>query len=195
MSLVNSDVFSVIRYYRQLLESDIDLFSLSLDELKEYFSEDLETNGIILSLLTKILKRKVEILESMLVKQDNKQEIKRIFKEVLKEETGLDELTIEELLMIDSFRDKLRKPKSIKPQRISYKEFQELTKQEVLNAVSHSVDYNELARDIYERIKKGVFRIKTYRDFIGLMYAIYLFDFDLGLVDGILPKIYTTNRL
>lgn len=188
MSLVNSDVFSVIRYYRQLLESDIDLFSLSLDELKEYFSEDLETNGIILSLLTKILKRKVEILESMLVKQDNKQEIKRIFKEVLKEETGLDELTIEELLMVESFRDKLRKPKSIKPQRISYKEFQELTKQEVLNAVSHSVDYNELAKDIYERIKRGVFRIKNYRDFIGLMYAIYLFDdLDLDLVSKVLP--------
>lgn len=194
MSLVNSDVFSVIRYYRQLLESDIDLFSLSLDELKEYFSEDLETNGIILSLLTKILKRKVEILESMLIKQDNKQEIKRIFKEVLKEETGLDELTIEELLMIDSFRDKLRKPKSIKPQRISYKEFQELTKQEVLNAVSHSVDYNELARDIYERIKKGVFRIKTYRDFIGLMYAIYLFDdLDFDLVSKVKQKLKITT--
>ena len=183
MSLTNSDVFSIIRYYRELLESNVDLFSLSLDEIKEYFSDDLETNGILLSLLAKILKRKVEILEGLAIKQDNKQEIKRIFKELLKEETKLDDLTIEQLLMVDSFKEKLKKPKAVKPQRISYKEFRELTKQEILQAVSHSIDYNEYAKEVYQKIKEGTFRIRNYRDFIGLMYAIFLFEVDFGFIE------------
>ncbi len=180
MNLQSCDVFSVVRYYREIIDSDVDIFSMDINQIKEYFSEDLQLNGILLTLLTKILKKKVEFLLGVLSKDDVKKEVKKIFVESIKEETGLSDATIEDLLMLDSFREKLKKPKTKIPKRITYQEFKDLTKQEILSAVACSVDYNKYAEIIYNQIKNGSFKIKDYRDFIGLMYALSFYDIDLS---------------
>jgi hypothetical protein len=91
----------------------------------------------------------------------------------LKEETGLQDKTIEELLKIESLREKLRKKKSIIPEKIRYEEFK------VREFLFESVDYNEYARDVKERIEKGTFKIKSIQDFIGLLFAMQLYQLEI----------------
>ncbi len=178
-------VFEVVNYYRDIVDKDMDIFSMDINEIRQYFSEDLQSNGILLTLLTKILKKKVDFLLGVLCKEDVKKEVKRVFVESIKEQTGLSDATIEDLLMLDSFKEKLRKPKAKTPKRITYQEFKDLTKQEILNSVCCSFDYKDYAKIIYNQLKIGSFKIKDYRDFIGLMYAIYFYDLDFSVLSKV----------
>ncbi|RMB00061.1 hypothetical protein [Hydrogenothermus marinus] len=177
-------IYKFINLYRDLIDKAkkdlINPFDISIDDLKQLTGDNILTNGLIISLLSKIIKLKAEYLEKQLSGNDKEKQIKSVFKEVLKEETNLEEDDIEALLMEESIREKLRKPKSVKPQRISYQTFQEITKNQIKDVLFEDTDYNTYALEIAKQIQQGTFRIKTYKDFIGLMFAIYLFGLEIN---------------
>lgn len=181
-----TEIFEFINLYRSLIDKAkkdlINPFDISIDDLKQLTGDNILTNGLIISLLSKIIKLKAEYLEKQLSGNDKEKQIKSVFKEVLKEETNLEEDDIEALLMEESIREKLRKPKSVKPQRISYQTFQEITKNQIKDVLFEDTDYNTYALEIAKKIQQGTFKIKTYKDFIGLMFAIYLFDLEIKSV-------------
>ena len=180
-----AEVFGFINLYKDLIEKvkkeNLNPLEIDIYQLEELVSDDIFTNGLIISLLSKIVRLKAEYIEKQLVPEEDKKEqtVKHIFRQVLKEETDLSEDDIESLLMVDSIREKLKKPKSVSPKRIGYQEFQEMTKSQIKEVLHEDTDYNAYAREIYEKIKKGIFRIRSYRDFIGLMFAIYIYDLDI----------------
>jgi hypothetical protein len=102
----------------------------------------------------------------------------------LKEEIGLQDQTIEELLKIESLREKLRKKKAKIPEKIRYKEFK------VREFLFESIDYNEYARNVKERIEKGTFKIESIQDFIGLLFALQLYQIDIEDISQFLKKKY-----
>jgi len=183
--IVATEVFEFINLYRDLIrqvkEEGLNPLDIDIYRLKELVSDDIFTNGLIISLLSRIVRLKAEYLEKQLIPEEDEKEqtVRHIFRQVLKEETNLSDDDIESLLMVDSIREKLKKPKSVSPKRISYQEFQEMTKSQIREVLCEDTDYNAYAREIYEKIKKGVFRLKSYKDFIGLMFAIYIYNLDV----------------
>lgn len=177
--MITAEVFEVINFYKELVEKvkreEVNPFEVDLKDLKEIAGDNIFTNGLIISLLSKLLKLKADYLEKQIIppsKEEKEEKIKSVFKQVLKEETNLEEDDIEALLMVDSFKEKLRKPKSVKPARISYQEFQEITKNQIKEVLFEDTDYNAYAKEIAKQIEKGIFKIRSYKDFIGLMFAI-----------------------
>ena len=178
------EVYDFIKLYRELVEKakkeQINPLQIDINDLKELVSDDILTNGLVISLLAKIVKLKAEYLEKQITPEESKQQtIKSIFKEVLKEETKLEEEDIESLLMVESIREKLRKPKTVKPKRISYQEFKQITKEQIKEALFENTDYNSYALQIVKQIEKGTFKIRSFKDFIGLMFAIYIFNLQI----------------
>ena len=151
------------------------------EELKELIGDNFIINGIVISLLSKLLKLKVEYLGKQLIQieEEKEERLKDVFKQVLKEETNLEDDDIEALLMIDSIKEKLKKPKSIKPKKISYKEFQKITKGEIKNSLHKTIDYNKYALEVAKEVENGTFKIKNIKDFIGLLFAIHLFNIEV----------------
>jgi len=190
---MQTQIFEVVNFYKRLIEKikkeNLNPFEISTEDLKNLVGDNVFYNGIIISIISKIIKLKAEYLEKQVISktEEEKQEtIKSVFKQVLKEETNLGEDDIEELLMIDSIREKLKKPKAIKPKRISYQEFQEITKSQIKEVLFENTDYNAYALEIAKQIEKGTFKIKSYKDFIGLMFAIALYEIDIEDIDEFL---------
>ncbi|MGC9001355.1 MAG: hypothetical protein ACP5J2_10380, partial [Caldisericum sp.] len=77
------------------------------------------------------------------------------------------------LLKIESLREKLRKKKSIIPEKIRYEDFK------VREFLFKSIDYNEYAKNIKEQIEKGTFKIESIQDFIGLLFAMQLYQLEI----------------
>jgi len=182
--MITAQTFEVINFYKQLIEKvkteNLNPFEISIDDLKELASDNIFTNALIISLLSKIVKLKAEYLINQISSKEKQEEkIKSVFKEVLKEETNLEEDDIEALLMIDSIREKLKKPKAIKPKRVPYQEFQEITKNQIKEVLFEDTDYNAYALNIAKQIEEGTFKIKNYKDFIGLMFSISLFNLEI----------------
>jgi len=183
---VATEVFEFINLYRDLIrqvkEEGLNPLDIDIYKLQELVSDDIFTNGLIISLLSKILRLKAEYLEEQLIPEEDEKEqtVRHIFRQVLKEETELSDDNIENLLMVDSIREKLRKPKSVSPKRISYQEFQEITKGQIKEVLHEDTNYNAYAREIYEKVKKEVFRIRTIQDFIGLIFAITLYNLNIA---------------
>ncbi len=181
--IAKTEIFETIKTYKKLIqeieENKINPFEVSIHELKELTGDNIFTNGLILSIAAKILKLKAKNLITEENTEDKKEVVKSIFKEVLKEETNLEEDDIEALLMVDSIKEKLKKPKAIKPKKIPYQEFQRITKNQIKEVLFENTDYNSYALEIVKQIEKGTFKIKSYKDFIGLMFAIYLFNLEI----------------
>ncbi|MGC9189061.1 MAG: hypothetical protein ACP5F0_07190 [Sulfurihydrogenibium sp.] len=174
-------VQETINLYRNLIEKiekeNLNPFELKIENLKP--EDNLYLNGILLSVMVRLFKLKVEYLLST---QEKKEIVRNVFKQVLKEEIGLQDQTIEELLKIESLREKLRKKKSIIPEKIRYEEFK------VREFLFKSIDYNEYARDVKERIEKGTFKIKSIQDFIGLLFAMQLYQLEIEDISQFLRK-------
>ena len=185
------EIFEFVKIYKELIEKvkteKLNPFEIDINQLKELISDDLITNGLIISLLTKILKLKAEYLEKQLIPEEEKEEkIKKVFKQVLQEETDLSEDDIEDLLMIESIKAKLRKPKAVNPPKISYQEFQKITKGEIIEVLYEDTDYNNYAKEIYRKIKNNTFKIRSIQDFIGLMFAIYNYNLNIKHIKSFL---------
>ena len=181
--MITIEIFEAVSFYKRLTEEvkqgSLNPFEISTEDLKELVGENIYHNGLIISLLSKLIKLKAEYLEKQLIpqtKEEKQETIKSVFKQVLQEEIGIEEDDIEALLMVDSIRKKLKKPKSVKPKKISYQEFQEITKSQIKEVLYEDVDYNIFAKQIYEKIKKEIFTIRSYKDFIGLMFAINIYN-------------------
>jgi hypothetical protein len=176
-------VQETINLYRNLIEKiekeNLNPFEIKIDNLKP--EDNLYVNGILLSIMVKLFQLKIEHLEKMLSTEEKKEIIKTVFKQVLKEETGLQDETIEELLKIESLREKLRKKKSIIPEKIRY----EVKVREFLHK---SIDYDEYAKNIKEQIEKGTFKIENIQDFIGLLFALQLYQIDIEDISQFLRK-------
>ncbi|RUM58736.1 MAG: hypothetical protein DSY60_01120 [Persephonella sp.] len=182
-------IFAIINFYRELIEKiekeELNPFEMSSEELseelKELIGDNFIINGIVISLLSKLLKLKVEYLGKQLIQieEEKEERLKDVFKQVLKEETNLEDDDIEALLMIDSIKEKLKKPKSIKPKKISYKEFQKITKGEIKNSLHKIIDYNKYALEVAKEVENGTFKIKNIKDFIGSLFAIHLFNIEV----------------
>ena len=190
--IVKTEIFETIETYRKIIqeieENKINPFEVSIHELKELTGDNIFTNGLILSIAAKILKLKAKNLITEENPEDKKEAVKSIFRQVLKEETNLEEDDIEALLMIDSIKEKLKKPKAIKPKKIPYQEFQRITKNQIKEVLFENTDYNAYALEIAKQIEKGTFKIKNFKDFIGLMYAIYNYNLDIKDIRQFLPK-------
>ncbi len=160
------------------LDIDINLFLENLSK-----DEDIKNSAIFVKLSTELLKLKAENLINLIFPEKESKKItknvieKKIF-ETLKEETGFDE-DILNLLMEESIREKLKKPRFIKVKKISKEEFLKISKENLKESLSKDVDYNNLAKEILEKIKSGKFKIKSIQDFIGLMFAIYNYNLEI----------------
>ena len=191
---VATEVFEFINLYRDLIrqvkEEGLNPLDIGIYKLQELVSDDIFTNGLIISLLSKILRLKAEYLEKQLIPEEDEKEqtVRHIFRQVLREETNLSDDDIESLLMVDSIREKLRKPKSVSPKRISYQEFQEITKSQIKEVLHEDINYNTFAKEINEKIKKGIFTIRSYKDFIGLMFAINIYNINITDIRQFLIK-------
>ena len=185
--MITTEIFEAVNFYKQLIEKvkteDLNPFEISINDLKNIVSDDIFTNAIIISFLAKVIKLKAEYLTNQIFPKEKQEEkIKSAFKEVLKEETNLEEDDIETLLTIESIKEKLKKPKAIKPKRISYQEFQKITKNQIKEVLFENTDYNAHALEIVKQIENGTFKIKNYKDFIGLMFAIYNFQLNIDSI-------------
>jgi len=181
--MITKEVYDFIRFYRNLIEKakkdEISIFEIRINPEDIDISGSILQNALILALLSELLKLKAEYLYNQATqKEETKQVIEKAFRKVLQEE-GFSEEDIEMLLMVDSLKDKLKKPKSVKPQRMSYQEFKELVKDEIKEALHKDVDYNFLALEIAKKIEQGSFKIQSIRDFIGFLFAVYLFNLDV----------------
>ena len=193
--MITTQAFEVVNFYKELVEKikkeNLNPFEISTKDLKSLVGDNIFHNGLIISLLSKIIKLKAEYLEKQLIfkTEEEKQEaVKSVFKQVLQEETNLEEDEIEALLMIDSIKEKLKKPKAIKPERITYQEFQKITKSQIKEVLFEDTDYNAYALEIAKQIQQGIFKIKSYKDFIGLMFAISLLNLDVNNLKSFLRK-------
>ena len=193
--MITTQAFEVVNFYKELVEKikkeNLNPFEISTKDLKSLVGDNIFHNGLIISLLSKIIKLKAEYLEKQLIfkTEEEKQEaVKSVFKQVLQEETNLEEDEIEALLMIDSIKKNLKKPKAIKPERITYQEFQKITKSQIKEVLFEDTDYNAYALEIAKQIQQGIFKIKSYKDFIGLMFAISLLNLDVNNLKSFLRK-------
>ena len=192
IATTNKEIFEFINLYKDLIEQvkkeELNPFEIDIYKLKNLVSNNIFTNGLIISLLSKLIKLKAEYLEKQLIPKTEEEKIKSVFKQVLQEETNLEDEDIEALLTVDSIKEKLKKPKSIKTNRISYQEFQKLAKNQVKEVLYEDTDYNAYALEIAKQIEKGNFKIKNYKDFIGLMFAIYLFNLEIYNIETFIEK-------
>ena len=190
IATTNKEIFEFINLYKNLIEQvkkeELNPFEIDTYKLRNLVSNNIFTNGLIISLLSKLIKLKAEYLEKQLIPKTEEEKIKSVFKQVLQEETNLEDEDIEALLTVDSIKEKLKKPKSIKIERISYQEFQKLAKEQVKEVLYEDTDYNAYALEIAKQIEKGTFKIKNYKDFIGLMFAIYNFELEIESVEKFL---------
>jgi hypothetical protein len=131
--------------------------------------------------MVKLFQLKIKHLEKMLSTQEKKEIVRNVFKQVLKEEIGLQDETIEELLKIESLREKLKKKKTKLPEKIRY----EVKVREFLHK---SIDYDEYAKNIKEQIEKGTFKINNIQDFIGLLFALQLYQLEIEDISQFLRK-------
>jgi hypothetical protein len=184
--IAKTEVYETISFYKDLIEKikkeDLNPFDLSIQELKGFVGDNIFTNSLIISILSKLLKLKAEYLANNYFPKDEEERekaVKSIFKQAIKDETGMEEDDIEALLMVESIKEKLRKPKAVNPVKISYQEFQEITKNQIKEVLHEDTDYNAYALEIAKKIEEGSFKIRSYRDFIGLMFAIYNFNLDI----------------
>jgi hypothetical protein len=180
--MINQEIYSLIKLYQTILENG-NVFDIDSKKLLQFVGDDLYKNSLIISIVSKVIKRKAEIIYQLTVKteEEKKEETKKIFKEVLKENTQLDDESIEALLSI-GLKEKLKKPKSTSPKRITKTEFEEIVKKEMKITLVKAVDYEKEARRVKAEIEKGTFRIKTLRDFIALMFAIYMFNLEINSI-------------
>lgn len=191
--MITTEIFEAVNFYEQLIEKveaeNLNPFEISINDLKNLISDDIFTNALIISFLAKVIKLKAEYLTNKIFPKDKKENhIKSVFKDTLKEETNLEEDDIEALLTIESIKEKLKKPKAVKPERISYQEFQKITKNQIKHALFKDIDYNTYALEIAKQIEKGTFKIRNYRDFIGLMFAIYNFNLPINNIKRFISR-------
>jgi hypothetical protein len=180
--MINQEIYSLVKLYQTILENG-NVFDIDSKKLLQLVGDDLYKNSLIISIVSKVIKRKAEIIYQSAVRteEEKKEETKKIFKEVLKENTQLDDESIEALLSI-GLKEKLKKPKSTSPKRITKAEFEEMVKKEMEITLVKAVDYEKEAKRVKAEIEKGTFRIKTLRDFIALMFAIYMFNLEVNSI-------------
>jgi hypothetical protein len=68
---------------------------------------------------------------------------------------------------------KTKKVKIYKSKRITKAEFEEIVKKEMKISLVKAIDYEKEAQRVKLEIEKSTFRIKTLRDFIALMFAMF----------------------
>jgi hypothetical protein len=191
--MISQEIYSLIKLYQTILENG-NVFDMDSKKLLQLVGDDLYKNSLIISIVSKVIKRKAEIIyqSAVRIEEEKKEETKKIFKEVLKENTQLDDESIEALLSI-GLKEKLKKPKSTSPKRITKSEFEEIVKKEMEITLVKAVDYEKEAQRVKAEIEKGTFRIKTLRDFIALMFAIYMFNLEVNSISRFmvmdLPKL------
>ncbi len=171
---------------KQVEEGVLDPLNIDIKTFLDNLSkdEDIKNSAIFIKLSAQLLKIKVDNFLSLVSPEEKKEQItkklieKKIF-EALQEETGLDE-DILSLLMEESIKEKLRKPKFVKVKKISKEEFLNISKGNLRDTLSKDIDYNNLSKEILEKIKSKNFKIKTIQDFIGLMFAIYNYNLEIN---------------
>ena len=148
------------------LEYLIKLFQEKATELKgsDYFIEA----GLFLQAASKLLKLKVQTIFPESKKEKKKitiEKVKEVLEEVQKEE-------IDSLDWLYSYTPQIGRPKgkvdAEQSKKVSLKEF---FQKELPLHRSRNVDWSKEAKRVYEEIKKGVFKIKSWIDLIAFLYA------------------------
>ena len=145
----------------------IELFKREAENLKEW--EYFEEAGRFLEASAKLLKFQVEsvFFSSTPHTHKRKRVTIREIRDVLKEES---EGTDYDLSFLYEYTYNVGRPRGVKD---AYPRMQEETQLEEVEKVPlhKQVNYHELAKEVRERIKKGMFEIKSIRDFIAYLYA------------------------
>ena len=162
---------------KEIEEGKLDPFDVDLEYLVELFQEKAEElkgsdyfieAGLFLQAASKLLKLKVQTIFPQPKKEKKKITIKEV-KEVLEE---VQEEEIDTLDWLYSYTPQVGRPKgkveAEKPKKISLKEF---FQKELPLHRSRNVDWKREAKRVYEDIKKGVFKIRSWIDLIAFLYA------------------------
>ena len=153
------------------LEYLIEIFQEKAKELqgREYFIEA----GLFLQAASKLLKLKVQTIFPEPKKEKRKITIKEV-KEVLEE---VESEEIDTLDWLYSYTPQVGRPKgkveAEKPKRITLKEF---FQRELPLHRRRDVEWKKEAQRVYEEIKKGVFKIRSWIDLIAFLYAYMEYD-------------------
>jgi len=148
----------------------IELFEEKAKELedREFFIEA----GIFLMTATKLLK-----LQLLSVFPEPKRERKRITIEEVKEaiEEVEEEIANDTLEWLYEYSPQVGRPKgSTKVEKPKTMPLRDFFKREV--PLHRETDWYSEAKRVYEEIKKGVFRIRSLRDFIAFLFAYYEYE-------------------
>jgi len=167
----------------KLSPDDIDIDTL-IKEFKEkvkefdYYSLYLHS-AMFLEAISRLVKLKADAVYSFLTpqteeeEQERKRYIRKQVEEILKEYDLIEDEELQELFT--SYRRKTGRKTGTKigsVNRMSYEQFKDMTTKQVKEVLFEDVDYREYAKRIASEIKKGTFKIRSFRDFIGLMFAI-----------------------
>ena len=153
------------------LEYLIEIFQEKAKELqgREYFIEA----GLFLQAASKLLKLKVQTIFPEPKNERKKITIKEV-KEVLEE---VESEEVDTLDWLYSYTPQVGRPKGSieaeQPKKISLKEF---FQKELPLHRSRNVDWKKEARRVYEEIKNGVFKIRSWIDLIAFLYAYMEYD-------------------
>ena len=177
MNIVKNEILSPYELtLKEVKEGNIDPFDVDLGYLIELFQQkasELKGSdyfieaGLFLQAASELLKLKVQTIFPQLKKEKKKITIKEV-KEIL--EQGQEE--IDTLDWLYSYTPQVGRPKgkikTEKPKRISLKEF---FQKELPLHRNKNVDWDEEAKRVYEEIRKGVFKIRSWIDLIAFLYA------------------------
>jgi len=156
------------------LEYLIGLFEEKAKELedREFFVEA----GMFLMVATRLLKLKLKTIFPEPKKQRRKITVEEV-KEVIKEVE--EEIESDTLDWLYEYSPNMGRPKgSVKAEKSKTLKLKEFFRTEV--PLHKEVDWYKEARRVYEEIKKGIFRIRSLRDFIAFLFAYHEYeDFDV----------------
>ena len=179
-------------YLRLVREGKIDPEDIDVNVLISEFQDRIEEldysrlfllSGMFIEVVSRLIRFKTDFLTEVITPRledeggERKKHVKRKIEEILKEYEMLEDESLAELF--GSYRRKTgrrRGSRSLRIEQVCYAKFKRKNPFTPEGVLFGNTDYNAYASVIVEEIKKGTFSICSYKDFIGLMYAIYLFD-------------------
>ncbi|RUM31322.1 MAG: segregation/condensation protein A [Aquifex sp.] len=152
------------------LEYLIGLFEEKAKELedREFFIEA----GVFLMVATRLLKLKLKTIFP-----EPKREKRKITVEEVKEviEEAEEEISSDTLDWLYEYSPQLGRPKgSVKAEKPRTLKLKEFFRTEV--PLHKEVDWHSEAKRVYEEIKKGIFRIRSLRDFIAFLFVYHEYE-------------------
>ncbi len=207
------EILNPYRFFlRKVEEGKINPLDVRIDLLVESFKVEAEVldneklyhySAMFLQAVSKLLKLKTNKAFEYLFPENGKKKriaiTKREVEEVLKEfdndtfNSLLDELTLKGInLRYNPYKENGKKGGrgNKKFKEIKTRKFEDFVKQEVpfkaKEILFENTDYNAYALEVAKKVKDGTFKIRNYKDFIGLMFAIYIFNIDVKSIEKFL---------